>query len=416
MAKLSTKLIERSKPRSKKYEISCSQVRGLTLRVLPSGKKVLFFRQRTDGEDNKVRLGLFGEITLEEAREQAARLAVLGRIPSPATTTSESLSTLTTPTFAELAREFMRRHVETDALRDKTRSYYRKAVADFLVLWGPRSLESIRFADVEEFHRQQNDRPSAANNAIRVLHVMFEKAGQWDMHSGRNPAHGIKLFPETKRKRYLSAVERKRLDAVLAEALRPGAANGKRVTPRARWSHVYAIRLLLLTGMRKGEVLNLEWSWISRERLEIVLPDSKTGQSVRPISPAVISVLDELEEYRIDGIPYVVYGRRNQRIHDWSLGAAWLRLREAADIQDVRIHDLRHSAASAAISAGCTLAVVGMLLGHKTPGTTARYAHLSREAGQKAAKLMTDAIASAVADETPPRRKSKPHKRKKSTK
>ena len=417
MAKLSTKLIERSRPRSKKYEISCSQVRGLTLRVLPSGKKVFFFRQRTHRKDNKIRLGLFGEITLEEAKEQAARLAVLGRIPAPETSTSESLCTSTTPTlFSELAREFMRRHVETDALRDKTRWYYKKAVRDFLALWGKRPLESIRFADVEEFHRSRSERPSSANNAVRVLHVMFEKAGQWDLFDGRNPAHGIKLFPETKRKRYLSAAERRRLEAVLVEALRPWAANGERVTPRARWSHVYAIRLLLLTGFRKGEVLDLEWSWISRERLEIVLPDSKTGQSVRPISPAVLRVLEELEEYRVDGVPYVVYGRRNQRIHDWSLGATWQRLRRAADINDVRIHDLRHSAASAAISAGCTLALVGKLLGHKTPNTTARYAHLSAEAGQKAARLMTDAIESALADETPPRQKSKPRKRKKPAK
>ena len=195
------------------------------------------------------------------------------------------------------------------ASANRTRLYYRKAVADFVVVWGPRSLDSIRFADVEEHHRSRSARPSAANNCIRVLHVMFEKAVQWEMFNGRNPAHGIKLFPETKRKRYLSPAERRRLDAVLVEAESPWGARGERTTPRARWSQVYAIRLLLMTGMRRGEVLDLEWSWISRERLEIILPDSKTGQSVRPISPAVLGLLDELEKYR----------RADVRM--WSMGA-----------------------------------------------------------------------------------------------
>ncbi len=127
-------------------------------------------------------------------------------------------------------------------------------------------------------------------------------------------------------------------------------------------------------------------------------------------SPAVLGLLDELEEYRRADVPYVVYGRHKQRIDPASLSATWGRLRKAAGIEDVRLHDLRHSAASAAISAGCTLAAVGAILGHKSPGTTARYAHLSKEAGRKAAKLMTDAIQSAV-DTDEARSKPKPRKR-----
>ncbi len=222
---------------------------------------------------------------------------------------------------------------------------------------------------------------------------MFEKAAQWELTDRRNPARGVKLFPENKRKRYLSAEERSRLNRVLGEALErvEGTRQG-RTTPWVRWSHVYAVRLLLLTGMRMSEVLDLEWSWISRERLEIILPHSKTGQSVRPISPAVLELLDELETYRRPDVPHVVYGQRQQRIHRSSLGDAWGRIRAAAGLEDVRIHDLRHSAASAAINAGCTLKEVSVLLGHRNPKTTARYAHLSEGAGRAAAKRMTDAI------------------------
>jgi len=263
--------------------------------------------------------------------------------------------------------------------------------------------------DVEEFHRANGHRKSAANNYIRVLHLMFEKAVQWELTERRNPAHGIKLFPENKRKRYLSAEERRRLNGVLTEALRRVCGTSEvRKGPYSRWSHVYAIRLLLLTGMRSSEVLDLEWSWISRERLEIILPDSKTGESVRPISPAVLEVLDELATYRKPGIPQVVYGENSQRIHRSSLSAAWRSLRAVAGLEDVRLHDLRHSAASSAISAGCTLKEVSVLLGHSNPKTTSRYAHLSDNSGRAAAKRMTDAIRH---DELEPCVKSKNRKK-----
>jgi len=420
MPTLTTKAIERAKPRAKKFEISCASVRGLILRVLPSGKKVLLYRQKCSDGDTKVRLGLFGDgtgetITLTVAREQASRLAVLGSGAPPVTVptpVSGAALVETEPkiTFSDLVALFMRRHVETEALRDSTRANYRKAISELLLVWGARSLESIRFADVEEFHRANGHRKSAANNCIRVAHLMFEKAAQWELTDRRNPAHGVKLFPENKRKRYLSAEERSRLNRVLGEALqRVRRTPESRTGPWVRWSHVYAVRLLLLTGMRMSEVLDLEWSWISRERLEIILPHSKTGQSVRPISPAVLDLLDELETYRKPKVPQVVYGQNDQRIHRSSLGVAWGRLRAAAGLDDVRIHDLRHSAASAAINAGCTLKEVSVLLGHRNPKTTARYAHLSEGAGRAAAKRMTDAIQRD--EQQAPRKKTRKRKK-----
>ena len=403
MPTLTVKAIERAKPRARKFEISCTSVRGLILRVLPSGKKVLLYRQKSSDGDTKVRLGLYGDgtgetITLSVAREQASRLAVLGTAaaPNPSPPPASAAAPLRAEPeimFSDLAALFMRRHVETEALRDSTRANYRKAISELLLVWGARSLESIRFADVEEFHRSNGHRKSAANNYLRIAHLMFEKAAQWELTERRNPARGVKLFPENKRKRYLSAEERSRLNRVLEEALqRVHRTDESRTAPWARWSHVYAVRLLLLTGMRMSEVLDLEWSWISRERLEIILPQSKTGQSVRPISPAVLDLLDELETYRRPDIPQVVYSKNDRRIHRSSLGLTWGRLRAAAGLEDVRIHDLRHSAASAAINAGCTLKEVSVLLGHRNPKTTARYAHLSEGAGRAAAKRMTDAI------------------------
>jgi integrase len=276
-------------------------------------------------------------------------------------------------------------------LRESTRKSYRPAVRLFASRWATRSIDSIRYRDIERLHQELVDRPYVANCYVRVLHVMFEKAVQWEMFEGRNPARGIKLYRETKRKRYLSPEERVRLDDVLTEVI----SEYSNMPGKVRWSHVYAIHLLLLTGFRMSEVLDLEWSWIDRENLQIVLPDSKTGQSARVISPAVLELLDVLEQRRTIGVPWVLYGRHGQRINRSSLTNAWRRIRIMAKIEDVRCHDLRHSAASAAINAGCTLKEVGALLGHANPMTTARYAHLTNDAARAAARRMTDSIAAA---------------------
>ena len=401
---LTRKSIRRARARKKRYEISCSQS-GLLLRVLPTGKKVLFYRVRTGGRDNRVRLGLWGTgepgtITLDDAKEKArcirdkqraAREVVPERRDvAPLVRVRHDVASLAR--FRDLAEMFLARHVETAALRKSTRANYRPAVAMIVKRWGSRPLDSVRFADVEQLHRDLVKTPSGANKTIRVLHTMFEKAVQWEMFWGRNPARGVKLYRETKRKRYLSPAERARLDEVLRGAFAEVANHRGQV----RWSHVFAIRLLLLTGFRMSEVLDLEWSWIDRENLEIVLEDSKTGQSARPISPAVLVVLDELEKRRKPGVPWVIYGRRDQRIERSSLTRVWRRIRRTARIEDVRVHDLRHSAASAAISVGCTLKEVGTILGHKTTKTTERYAHLTDSAARKAAQKMTEAIVNAT--------------------
>ncbi len=379
MPAITKRLIQAAKPRAKRYEVTCSRVRGLILRVLPSGKKVFYVRIRSGRSDNKIRIGLVGDITLEHAKQQAIRVVSLGeakvgrhtterepdRLPGNRESRSPKVPAQEEPTvtFDELAIEFGRRHIETSALRERTRDYYRRAIRDFRSLWGTKPLHAIHFADVEEFHRAHAKHPSAANNAVRVLAVAFEKAIQWEMFDGRNPARGVKLFRENKRKRYLSPAEHVRLDRVLGDALHPreaGKVDPKR--PYARWSQVYAIRLLLLTGFRKSEIFALKWSWIDRENLEIRLPDSKTGRSERVISPAVIELLDEIGElHRDPNIELVLYSQRGRKMSPSSMNQAWDRIRKAAELDDMHLHDLRHSAASAAISSGCSLTEVGAM-------------------------------------------------------
>ena len=137
-----------------------------------------------------------------------------------------------------------------------------------------------------------------------------------------------------------------------------------------------AIRLLLLTGCRRNEIVTLRWDDIDRTAGELRLRDAKAGTRRAPLTPAVERVLAGIE--RVDGNPWVITGQ-NPRQHLKNLDHVWQRLRARAELGDVRIHDARHSFASRALALGESLPTIGRLLGHRRVTTTARYAHLARD-------------------------------------
>ena len=145
----------------------------------------------------------------------------------------------------------------------------------------------------------------------------------------------------------------------------------------------------MLTGCRLGEVLTLKWSDIDRKAGELRLRDAKTGARMVPLSPAALEVLAGIE--RVRRSPWVFPGKRLDR-HLSDLRPNWYWVRERAEVEDVRIHDLRHSFASRALALGLPLPMIGRLLGHTDVGSTARYAHLSREAEKVAAARVGGSI------------------------
>ena len=154
-------------------------------------------------------------------------------------------------------------------------------------------------------------------------------------------------------------------------------------------STVAAIRLLMLTGCRRNEILELQWDDVDLERSEIRLRDTKTGPRTVPLNPAAVGVLSGLR--RVPGNPWVLPGRQpGRRIA--SLNEPWLRLRARAGLEDVRLHDLRHSFASRALALGESLPMIARLLGHAEIQTTARYAHLTREAMNASAARVAASI------------------------
>jgi integrase len=224
----------------------------------------------------------------------------------------------------------------------------------------------VRFEDVDALHRKITKSGStyAANRVAALLSKMFALAIKWHMRE-TNPAKGIERNTEYHRRRYLSGDELVRLTRALATHPDKEAAD--------------AVRLLLLTGARRGEVLGMRWSDV--EDGVWSKPASSTKQKEHhqvPLSAPAQALLAAIHKRQRPRTPYVFVGC-GATGHRVELRKAWLQITRAAGIEGLRIHDLRHSYASQLVSGGASLPLIGALLGHSNPTTTARYAHLFRD-------------------------------------
>ena len=210
---------------------------------------------------------------------------------------------------------------------------------------------------------------------------MFTLAEIWGLRPhGSNPCRHVKRYKESKRERFLSAEETERLGEVLAEA--------ESEMPSA----VAAFRLLLLTGCRLSEIQFLHREYVKEDCIE--LPDAKTGGRVVPLGPEARAVLAALP--REEDNPWVIRGKV-PGTHLTDLQRPWRRIRARAGLEDVRIHDLRHTYASRVLALGESLTMIGKLLGHTQVQTTARYARLARDSIQNAAARITGSIGGNLA-------------------
>lgn len=219
---------------------------------------------------------------------------------------------------------------------------------------------------------------------------MMNLAEEWGLRpDGSNPCRHVTKFRELKRERYLTQEELHRLGATLADAQA-----SQTESPFA----IAAIGLLILTGARLGEILTLRWDFVDLENRVLRLPDSKTGAKLIYLNDAVIKMLRAMP--RLDGNPYVIPGQKPGS-HLVELQKPWRRIRAKAKLPDVRIHDLRHSFASVAAGIGMSLPMIGKLLGHSQPATTARYAHLAADPLRAASDLVATEIMSVMRNGSP---------------
>lgn len=376
--------VRRAKPRARKYEIADSRTPGLALRVLPSGKRAYVARFRVDGRDRRARLGVPGELTLEQARARATLLFSGARRPE-----ERGRGRDRDVRFETLARKYLEVHVP--GLARATQHNLRVSVRELVERFGARLVTDIGHEDVTAYHRSMQERPSAANARLQTLTHMYRLGKRWGLvpRDATVPTEGVRRNPQARHERFLTPPERRRLDRVIDEALavtdyRKGALS---------WWFAATFRLLALSGMRSSEVRALEWSMVDWDAMSIVLPQSKTGRSIRPMSPQLRDFLRGLErERRTPRVPFVVYNRDGRPVGRAALSYAWGRTRRRAGLDDVRLHDLRHSVASDALMAGVPLALVGKILGHSTLRTTERYAHIGNQVVLEATARMGEAI------------------------
>lgn len=289
-------------------------------------------------------------------------------------------------TVADVARRYLRLHVAVNC-KPKTMEVYRNVIDNHIVpALGDRPIGALRRSDVLALQHELHDRPAVANSTVQVLSQLCRKARQWGLApEGGDPCRAVRKYKLRRRNRHLTRDEYRRL----GQALRDGEADGWVSAPAAA-----ALRLLILTGCRRDEILTLRWDDVDLHARELRLRDSKSGPCMVALTPAVESVLDGIR--RIRGNPWVIAGEApGSRLK--TLKTTWRRVQLRAGLKDVRLHDLRHSYATRALALGESLTMIGKLLNHSQMQSTARYAHVMDDAEKAAAARVGDRIAAQVA-------------------
>ena len=357
---------------------------GFGVRVHRTGRKVYLVQTRGAAGLKRVTIGRHGEITPEEARKNARGIidCIKRGIDPKAEAPAPELTT------AELAERCVRAHVAVNCSAG-TMKNYRNAIDGYIVPeLGALPLSAVDRAEVSALHYRLRRTPHQANRVIKVLSKMFSLAESWELVlPGTNPCKSVQLYREGKRERFLNEDEYRRLGRVLDEAEAEGSMGRHGIA---------AIRLLLLTGCRRDEIVTLRWDDVDRAAGGLRLRETKSGARMIPLTPAVEEVLAGIP--RVPGNPWVIAGAKTGR-HMANIDKVWQRLREQARLEDVRIHDLRHSYASRALALGESITMIGRLLGHTKVGTTARYAHLARDTERASAARVGGSIGTDIMPE-----------------
>ena len=378
---LSKRSVDALEIQDRDYAVWDRNLIGFGVRVLKSGRKVYIVQARGPAGSKRRTLGPHGELTAAVARQRAAeviRRIRRGRDPV-STRPCEKLS------VAALAARYLAAHASVNC-KASTLALYRGVIDNHIVpALGERKIADVKHADVAALHYSLHDRPGVANCTLQVLSQMFHRAERWGLISpGASPCRSHRKYRLRARERFLTPGEYRRLGMVLKE----GEADGSFSEPA-----VAALRLLILTGCRRDEILTLRWDDVDFTAGELRLRDSKTGPRMVSLTSAVETVLKNIP--RQPGNPWVIVGQRPGR-RLMTLKSTWRRVRRKASLGAMRLHDLRHSYASRALAVGENLTMIGKLLNHAQMATTARYAHLMAEAERAAAARVGGAIESAM--------------------
>lgn len=397
--RITADLVKKLKPGAAQRIIFDSQVPGFGARITPAGAISFTLDYWIHGRQRRYTIGRYPEESPESARNKALdlrRAISEGKDPLERRVLDRAV-----PNVADLAREYMERH----SLPYKRPSSIQADKEMIEGIIGPKigrlRVDSIGHRDIQDLHLQLKATPYRANRVLALLSSMFAHAILWGKEDARyestteNPVHGIKKFPEEKRERWLDDAELKRLRDALDQHPDENAAD--------------AIRLILVTGARKGEVLSATRDRFDLDRAVWTKPSHHTKQKKTehvPLSADALAIVKRAIAYSEKaeaGCRFLFPGKPEGRQRDGgkiehpllNLKNDWHDIVKAADLAGVRIHDLRHSYASHLVSNGASLPIVGRLLGHTQPQTTARYAHFADDPLRQATEQFSEIYRSA---------------------
>jgi integrase len=394
MANLTQTFAKRVKPPESGYDIHWDEgndsIAGFGLRVTAGGIKSFLLNYRVHARQRRYTIGQLSAWTAETARQEARRLRTLvdrGEDPFAIEQAHKQQAIEDEGrqrTMKDLSDYYLSNHAE---VHKRPRSVVEdKAMLETIILprLGQMRASSVTHRDVSELHATLKATPYRANRVLALLHKMFSFAAVGDDNEwgvARNPAAGIPRFHEEKRERWLSEEELDQLAVAMQEYPERSAGEAKvsekqRSYLRAEAQRAMnAIRLIVVTGSRKGEPLSAKWSDFNFERGVWTKPSHHTKEKKTEHVPLNEQALALLESLPRDG-EFLFPGRKKGG-HLGDLKGPWAKVCEIAGLTGVRIHDLRHSFASHLVSSGVSLPIVGKLLGHTQAQTTARYAHLA---------------------------------------
>lgn len=387
---LTKRVVENLGITGKRYEVRDDAQTGFVVRVGATGDKAFYYVYRAGkgrgAPLKRLHIGSFPSMTVEQARsivkQKAAQVALGG---DPALETSEAKAALSVNAAFEAFWLAHGAKIKSSTLE----GYQRIATQFILPAIGRHKVDDICVQHIADIHLSMKDTPYQANRCLAILSKFFGwclKNGH--KKDGHNPVSGIERYPEQKRMAFMGQAEIEALGRAFQSMEQNGYVDpetGKKVT----FDPVIgaALKVLLLTGARCMEILSLKWEYIDKTRGIANLPDSKTGAKALRLPEPAMAILDSLPKIS----EYCFPGRRGTG-HIVNIKDTWKRLLNTAGLSGWRIHDLRHAFASYAACSGKSLPVIGAILGHTQPATTARYAHIANNPVTQAAEETAEQI------------------------
>lgn len=397
--------VDKAEPTAKDFILWDTTLKGFGLKVSKAGAKTYVVQYRTpggrSGTTKRVTIGKHGSPwTAETAREEAGRL--LGQVANGADPAQRKKAFREMPTVGELCDSYLQDVIglKKQSTLDTDKGRIERHIKPLL---GKRKVSEITPADIRRFLKNVAEGATSkttktkprgkavvkggkgtATRTVGLLGGIFTYAAQQGLISA-NPVHGVERFPDKKNERFLSLEEIR----TVGSALRSAAERG--INEKA----LIILHLLLLTGARRGEIEKLKWPEVDIAGRRLKLGDSKTGQKTLPLNAAAIMLLEGQRQRAKPGVQFV-FPATIDGGHYVGTPRIWSAIRKTIGMEDVRIHDLRHSYASVGAANGTPLQVLGAILGHSDHSTTQRYAHIAANPINAASEAIGELIETAL--------------------